>query len=128
MENPDAPSQEAINQQFNKQFATQQPVPNSTAVLVLGIISIPVCFCYVLFGVPGLTLSIISMILSNKAKKAYDENPSAYTTTSLSNLKAGRICAIVGLCLNSLCLLIMLAYVIFFVSLFSGAMTGFPWR
>lgn len=130
MENPTTPppvTPQNINQQFNQQFG-QQILPNSTAVLVLGIISIPVCFCYFLFGVPGLALSIISLVLSNKATKEYNENPSLYTVASFNNMKAGRICAIVGMCLNVLCLLGMLAYIIFFVSLFSGLGSTFPWK
>ncbi len=125
MENPQNPQQ--INQQFQQTFG-QQPLPNATAVLVLGIISIPVCFCYFLFGIPGLVLSIISLVLSGKAKKTYEENPTLYTLTSYNNMKAGRICAIIGLCLNILCLIGMILYIVFFLTLFSGAMSGFPWN
>jgi len=132
MENPGTPNQEAVNQQFNKQFAPQvplPPVPNSTAVLVLGIVSIPACFCYFFMGIPGLVVSIIALILSNKANRAYLENPSLYTTTSYSNLKAGKICAIVGLSLNALWFLIVMVYIIFFFSIFTAAMgSSFPFN
>ena len=43
-------------------------VPYATPVLVLGIISIPSCFCY---GIIGLTTGIIALALSNKAIKMY---------------------------------------------------------
>lgn len=126
MENQGTPNQETVNQQFNQQFGQQQ-IPNSTASLVLGIISIPVCFCYFLFGIPGLILSIIALIQANKGKKIYEENPSLYTQASFNNLKAGRVCAIVGLCLNSLCFLGMIIYVIFAVSVASAIFSGMPW-
>jgi len=75
----------------------QVPLPNGTAALVLGIISIPGCICY---GIPGLICGIIALVLSNKDMKLYKLNPAAYTTGSLSNLKAGKVCAIIGLCLS----------------------------
>lgn len=110
-----SPNENQINQQFNQQFGSgqggQMPAPNSTAVLVLGILSIVTCWLY---GVPGLILSIIAMVMSGNAKKAVDANPTGYTQSSLNNLKAGRVCAIIGLSLSALYLLfviIMLAFV-----------------
>ena len=58
--NQGTPNQGNVNQQFNQQFSQpfgQQQLPNSTAVLVLGIISIVGCFCY---GILGLILGLIS--------------------------------------------------------------------
>lgn len=77
----------------------QIPLPNGTATLVLGIISIPGCICY---GIPGLICGIIALVLANKDLKLYNLNPTAYTPGSLSNLKSGKICAIIGLCLSIL--------------------------
>jgi hypothetical protein len=117
------PDQGSINQQFAQQFGQpfgQVPIPNSTAVLVLGIISIPVCICYFLLGIPGLVLSIISLALSKKAMQKYEENPALYTPASYNNLKAGRICAIIGLILNSILFLGMLCVIIFAVSIASN--------
>jgi hypothetical protein len=37
-----------------------------------------------------------------KAKRTYYQNPTSYTSSSLSNLKAGQICAIIGLSLGLL--------------------------
>ena len=101
MEN--TPNEQQINQQFSQQFGNnpggQIPVPNSAAVLVLGIISIALCWCY---GVVALTCGIIALVLSNKALVLYKANPNAYTPSSYNNLKAGRVCAIIGLCLSAL--------------------------
>ena len=65
----------------------QQKLPNSTLILVLGILSIPTCCCY---GVLGLILGIIAIVLANKAAKVYAENPELYT--GFQNVKTGKIC------------------------------------
>jgi hypothetical protein len=119
MENQN-PDQGNINQQFAQQFG--QPfgkvaVPNSTAVLVLGIISIPVCICYFLFGIPGIVLSIVALALNKSGAAAYEANPSLYTVSSYNNLKAGKICAIIGLIINSLWLIAMICITVFAISL-----------
>ena len=41
-----------------------QSVPNATAVLVLGIVSIVTCFCY---GIIGLACAIIALVLEESA-------------------------------------------------------------
>ena len=83
----------------------QQQVPNSTAVLVLGIISIIGCFCY---GVIGVICAIIAIVLAGNGKKLYDENKALYTEGSYNNLKAGKICAIIGLVLSIIYILIII--------------------
>ena len=124
---PPTPHAETINRQFENVFSGQfgqQPIPNATGVLVCGIISLPICFCYVLCGIPGLILSIVSLVLYKKSREAYDANPSLYTQASFNNLKAGRVCAIIGLILNILCLLGMIAYIAFFVTMFKNGFMG----
>ncbi|MBS1917017.1 MAG: DUF4190 domain-containing protein [Bacteroidetes bacterium] len=93
-----------MENQFQPQLNPQTPLPNGTAVLVLGIISIVGCFCY---GLVGLICGIIALILSSKDLKLYNANPSEYTPGSLSNLKSGRICAIIGLSLSVIYFLIV---------------------
>tara|TARA_B110000444_G_scaffold207965_1_gene202173 strand:- start:536 stop:865 length:330 start_codon:yes stop_codon:yes gene_type:complete len=73
--------------------------PYSTAVLVLGIISIPSCVCY---GIVGLTTGIIALVLAQKGKKIYESNHTKFTKGSYDNLTAGRVCAIVGVSLSAL--------------------------
>lgn len=80
-------------------FKERQDLPNATAVLVLGILSIVTCCCY---GVVGAGLGIIAIVLSNKAIAIYNENPDPEAWNGYGNLKAGRICAIIGLCLSAL--------------------------
>lgn len=87
-------------------FQVQKPLPNATAILVLGIIGIVGCFCY---GVPGLICSIIAMVLFSKDKKLYEASPELYTEASFKNAKSGRICAIIGISLSILYMLIIIA-------------------
>ncbi|WP_412984767.1 CCC motif membrane protein [Pontimicrobium sp. IMCC45349] len=87
----------------------QQKLPNSTLILVFGIISIVTCCCY---GVIGLIFGIIAVVLASKATKVYAENPELYT--GFSNVKTGKILAIIGIVLN----LIYIGYVIWIISAF----------
>lgn len=94
----------------------QQPLQNATAVLVLGILSLVLC---VIGVVPG----IIALVLANKDLKLYNASPEVYTLGSYNNLKAGRICAIIGIILQSL---LLIFYVVWFVFIISVA--GSSWR
>lgn len=72
-------------------------IPNSGGILTLGILSI-VSFCCC----PGLLapiLSIIALAMIPKAKRLYSQNPQFYKLSSLNNMKAGQICAIIGISL-----------------------------
>ena len=80
----------------------QQKLPNSTLILVFGIISIIGC-CF--YGT-GLILGIIAIFLASKATKLYAENPDHYT--GFSNVKTGKILAIIGVILSVI-------YIIFIV-------------
>lgn len=91
---------------FNSGLQQQRSLPNATAVLVLGIISIPGCFCW---GIVGLICGIIALVLAKKDLALYRVTPELFTPGSFNNLKAGRVCAIIGLCLSA----IYLAYVVF---------------
>lgn len=96
--------------QFGGGFG-QQSLPNSTIVLVLGILSIAFCCCY---GILGLIPAIIALVLSKKDKALYAVNPAIYSLSSFKNLNAGRICAIIGLVLNILSLLYYVAIIVIF--------------
>ena len=115
--NQNPPQGQYTNQQFNN-----QPVqlPNSTGVLVLGILSIVLCFCY---GLVGMILGIIALILASKGSALYNANPNAYSLASYNNLKAGKICGIIGLILSSLYLIIIVLYLV----VLGTALTALPW-
>jgi hypothetical protein len=97
----------------NKQlFSTQDGqmnLPNATTTLVLGILSLVFCIFY---GIIGLVLGIIALILANKDRRLYNIDPSAYTKNSFSNSNAGRICAIIGIVLSSIYLLFIIGVIV----------------
>jgi hypothetical protein len=91
-------------------FQVQRPLPNATAVLVLGIIGIVGCFCS---GLPGIICSIISLVLYKKDKTLYTINPELYTAESYKNENTGRICAIIGLSISVLSFIFSILYFVF---------------
>ena len=112
---------ESVNQPNQIFNSPQQELPNATAVLVLGIVSIAGCFCY---GIPGIICSIIALILAGKAKTIYQQNPDLYTPSSYKNMNAGRICAIIGISLSALYLI---AIVIWLIA-FGASLSTMPWK
>jgi len=108
----------------NNESVAQVPLPNSTAVLVLGILSIVCCFCY---GVIGLVLAIIALSLAKKSNSLYNKSPDNYKAESFSNLKAGRICAIIGLILSALYLVFIVLYIML-IALAVVSEADMPWE
>ena len=84
-------------------------IPNSVGVLVLGIVSIPTCFCY---GIVGLICGIIALYLHSQGMKSYHSEPESYETSNLGMMKAGRICGIIGLSLSAIYLIIIIAVLV----------------
>jgi len=101
----------------NQQINTQQNLPNSMGVLVLGILSIAMCVCC---GFPGLILGIIALFLASSTMRTYNESPQSYSIASYKNLEAGKVCAIIGVSLSSLFILgIMIYYgILFYIASF----------
>ena len=104
----------------NQNLNTPQALPNATAILVLGILSIVLCFCY---GIIGLALGVVAIVLANKANKLYKDSPGLYTEGSYKNMKAGRVCAIVGVSLSALYLLYFIIVILFY----GAILTSMPW-
>ena len=77
----------------------KQKLPNSTAALVLGILSIVLSCCCSIFGS---ILGVIGLVLANKATTVYNENPSQYD--GFNNVKTGKILSIIGIVLGILSL------------------------
>ncbi|TCD04624.1 DUF4190 domain-containing protein [Pedobacter frigidisoli] len=92
----------------------QQNLPNATAALVLGIIAIPAC-CF--YGVFGLIFGVIAWILGAGDVKKYNLNPSLYTESSYKNAKAGKICGMIATILSVL-------FIVFVVLIIAGAITN----
>ena len=75
----------------------KKELPNSTLILIFGILSVVGCCCY---GIPGAIFGIITLVMAKKATEIYSANPELYT--GFQNVKAGRILAIIGLVLLGL--------------------------
>ena len=103
----------------------QQTLPNSSAVLVLGILSIVLCWC---IGIVGLTLGIIALVLSNKAKTLYNQNPGLYSIGSYKNMNAGRICAIIGTSISAAYLLFAIIKWVVIGGALVALFSQFPWE
>jgi len=76
-------------------MATKETLPNSTAVLVLGI-------CSIVFGCffVGLIFGIIGLNMAGKGRKMYSANPELYD--GYGALNAGWIMSIIGAILGGL--------------------------
>ena len=100
----------SIFDQPQRNYNMQQPLQNATAVLVLGILSLVIC------GI-GVVLGIIALVLANKDIKLYNASPELYTPGSYNNTKAGRICAIIGLILQSLIIIFYVVWIAYIISI-----------
>ena len=100
---------------YNNVF--QQNLPNSRTVLVLGILSIVFSSWY--FSIVGIVLSTLALVLANRDLSIYYSNKSQYTLSSFNNLKAGRVCAIIGLA-------VAILFFIFFILILVGIFVTWP--
>jgi len=96
---------------FEARSEGPKKVPNEMAVLILGILSLVFCFAY---GIIGLVLGIIALVMHKKDKEIYLSNPKAYGA-SFKNSNAGRICGLIGVILSSIYVLIGLIVIIFII-------------
>jgi len=87
----------------------RQELPNSTLILIFGILSIIGCCCY---GVVGLVFGIITILMAQKATNIYNENPEMYN--GYQNVKTGKILAVIGIVLSALVLIIGIISLIIF--------------
>ena len=114
MEQPD---NDNVNSQQGQQYnysgfnnsGGSLPTPNSAAVLVLGILTLVLCWCY---GVVSVVLGTIALVLASSGEREYKLNPQAFSQASYKNLKAGKTCAIIGLCLAGITILCAVLYII----------------
>lgn len=82
--------------------AKQEGLPGAGGVLALGILSI------VFAGLIGLILGIIGINNAKRAISQYEAQPDRYSESSLSQVKGGRICAIIGTSLSAFALLVLI--------------------
>ncbi|MBC9797370.1 CCC motif membrane protein [Sinomicrobium weinanense] len=86
----------------------KQQLPNATLILVLSIASILCCCAY---GA-GIIPAVISLVLANKSVKLYKADPELYD--NFSNIKTGRIIAIIGIVLNAVYIVYSIAMIAIF--------------
>jgi uncharacterized membrane protein len=94
----------------NLNASNAQDLPNGTTTLVLGILSIVICF----------VCGIIAYVVSNKDLAMYKANPELYTESSYKNIKIGRVCSLIGIVLQVVGLI---AYIFLIAFIFSNAST-----
>lgn len=95
---------------YQPQHFVRRPVPNATAVLVLGICSV-VLGCFLI----GLVLGIIGLVLAKKSRALYREHPDRYD--DFGSLQAGFVLSIIGVCIGGLAL-------IYYIFVFALAMSN----
>jgi uncharacterized membrane protein len=87
----------------------KQKLPNSTLILVMGILSLVGCCCY---GLPGLIFGIVAIVLGHKATNIYKMAPDEYS--GYENVNAGKIMGIIGVVLSILATVFILWLIITF--------------
>jgi len=94
----------------------QEALPNSTAVLVMGILSIVFC------SFIGLVLGIVALVLAKKDMELFASNPDIYKRESFNQIKTGRTCAIIGIALSSIMVVFLIIYLVVVFGLMGFAM------
>jgi uncharacterized membrane-anchored protein len=74
-------------------------LPNANLILVLGILSIVLCWWHFV-SISGIVLGLIALILANRESKLYHANPAVYTASSQNTVRTGRTCALIGLTIS----------------------------
>ncbi len=112
-ENYERPEYSEMKQSQQPHVVLEKSLPNATATLVLGILSIVMC------GV-GLVMGIIAMVLHKKDKSLYENNPAVYDQ-SFKTARAGYICGLIGTILSACIIAFYAIYFMFIVSVIASS-------
>jgi hypothetical protein len=93
-------------QQQQGGYQQKESLPNATLILVFGILSIFVCQL----------LGIAAWIMANNSLNLYNQNPERYTESSASQVRAGKICGIIGIALIAVFILLWIVLGVSFLS------------
>lgn len=104
------------------------PVPNSQGILILGIFSLVTTFCCGGIGFVGMILGIIAVAMSPRATQLYEQNPKAYTEGSYKNVNAGKVCGIIGICVNGLMIIVGILYLVIVGASLATIFSELPWE
>lgn len=96
----------------------KKELPNANTVLILGILSLVFLWMY---GFVSLILGIIAWNMGNGQRRIFMKAPGVYSEASFRNVNAGRICAIIAVCIGSFATLFVILLVI---SIFLGVSAG----
>lgn len=77
----------------------QQNLPNANLILLLGILSIVLCWWH-LVSIAGIVLGTVTIALARKEVALYHSSPERFTVSSLNNVRTGRTCAVIGLIIS----------------------------
>jgi len=80
-------------------------LPNTTAAMIMGVMSIPSCCCC--GGFAGLGLGLLALYLASEGIKEYHEEPELYKESSFKNIETAKWCAITGIVFSLLMMVIM---------------------
>jgi hypothetical protein len=94
-------------------------LPGATLSLVMGILSLVLCWCY---GPPGLILSIIGLVMGNKAQALHQQSPGEYSESSFKNAIAGKTCSIIGLVYGVLWIIFWVLWAVIFGAMYGGTL------
>ena len=76
-----------------------QNLPNANLILVLGILFVFLCWLHLVSCI-GIVLGLAALCMSKKETTLFFSVPGRYTASSLNNVTAGRICAIIGIAIS----------------------------
>ena len=98
MENQTGHSQSDQSTGFH-QHTTPQNLPNANLILVLGILSILLCWWHFV-SIAGIVLGFIALVMANRETKLYYTSQARYSTSSFNNVRTGRTLAVIGLTIS----------------------------
>ncbi len=84
-----------------RQEAPPVNLPNANLILILGILSILLCWWHFV-SVAGIAMGLIALVMANRELRLYESRPEAYTVSSMNTVRTGRTCAMIGLVISVL--------------------------
>ena len=94
-------------------------LPNETAILILGIVSIVSSF---FLGIGGVICGIIGLKLSKSSIQIFDEDSNRYKSESIKIIRIGKICSIIGLSIGAVYLVyLILSFILFYFVTFTSS-------
>lgn len=100
--------------EFDDASQPKRPLPNAQTSLILGILSIVLCWCCVSF-----ILAVIGLVLALNAENEYKANPNLYSEADYKNATLGKILSIISIPLS-----IIVSIASFFLNIFTDIISS----